>query len=115
MSEEASNKRSLDDTEADPSEERSSRKILKTVKVIRVLCPNYAVGSILGKGGERLKEFKDSTGAKITVSKQGQVFPMMGERYVSIMADLATLQKVVKFRSQIVLKISSQLSILNPK
>jgi len=88
---------SLDNEEASESAAPDNRKILKTVKVIRVLCPNYAVGSILGKGGERLKEFKDSTGARITVSKQGCMFPVINERHVSIMADLSTIQSVVKF------------------
>ena len=96
--EEKSNKRSLDESlDNEDSAAPDNRKILKTVKVIRVLCPNYAVGSILGKGGERLKEFKDSTGARITVSKQGCMFPVINERYVSIMADLGTIQSVVKF------------------
>lgn len=92
-----SKKRGHDDANKSEASDNKSRKILKTVKVIRVLCPNYAVGSILGKGGERLKQFKDSTGARITVSKQGSTFPVLNERYVSIMADLNTIQNVVKF------------------
>ena len=81
----------------DTKDDDKPRKILKTVKVVRVLCPNYSVGSILGKGGERIKQLKDSSGSKISISKQGCVFPVLNERYVSVMADCDTLKDVIEF------------------
>lgn len=51
--------------------------------IIRVLCPNARIGSIIGKGGNVIKKMREETGANIKVEEQ---VPDCDERIVLISA-----------------------------
>ena len=74
-----------------------SRKIAKVVRTVRVLCPTYCVGSVLGKGGEKIKELKQNTGAKIQISKPNSFFPGTNERVISVLADCERLKEIIRY------------------
>jgi len=66
-------------------------------KVIKMLCPFYSAGAIIGKGGEAISGIKSDTGANIKVSKNEERFPKTDERVISISGELEAMQKVVAF------------------
>ena len=86
-------KRAYDDDEG----QRFPKRDRRNEKVIKVLCPYYSAGAIIGKGGEAIKEIKNETGANIQVSKNDVRFPNTEERVISISGDLESMQKVVAF------------------
>ena len=86
-------KRAYDDDDG----QRFPKRDRRNEKVIKVLCPYYSAGAVIGKGGEAIKEIKNETGASIQVSKNDVRFPNTEERVISISGDLESMLKVVAF------------------
>ena len=86
-------KRAYDDDDG----QRFPKRDRRNEKVIKVLCPYYSAGAVIGKGGEAIKEIKNETGANIQVSKNEVRFPNTDERVISISGDLESMQRVVAF------------------
>jgi len=86
-------KRAYDDDEG----QRFPKRDRRNDKVIKVLCPYYSAGAVIGKGGEAIKEIKNETGANIQVSKNDVRFPNTDERVITISGQLEPMQKVVAF------------------
>ena len=81
----------------DDGGQRFPKRDRRNDKVIKVLCPYYSAGAVIGKGGEAIKEIKNETGANIQVSKNDVGFPNTDERVITISGELEPMQKVVAF------------------
>lgn len=64
---------------------------------MKVLCPYYNAGSLIGKGGEAIKQIKDKTGVQIDISKHDARFPGTEERVVTLQGDVTQIQDAVAF------------------
>ena len=64
---------------------------------MKILCPYYNAGSLIGKGGEAIKQIKDKTGVQIDISKHDARFPGTEERVVTLQGDVAQIQDAVAF------------------
>jgi len=73
------------------------RKAHRGGSIMKVLCPYYNAGSLIGRGGEAIKEIKDKTGVQIDISKHDARFPGTEERVVTLQGDVAQIQDAVKF------------------
>jgi len=71
------------------------RKERRSGKVIKVLCPYYSAGAVIGKGGEAIKQIKEESGSNIQVSKFR--FPNTEERVIAISGELNGAMQVIKF------------------
>lgn len=49
-----------------------------------MLCPNTAIGSIIGRGGSVISQLNQKTGAKIKLSQNQDFFPMTNDRVIAI-------------------------------
>lgn len=87
-------KRSYDDSEGG---QKFAKRDRRNEKVIKVLCPYYSAGAVIGKGGEAIKSIKEETGANIQVSKNDVRFPNSDERVISISGEMEAMQKVIAF------------------
>lgn len=87
-------KRSYDDSEGG---QKFAKRDRRNEKVIKVLCPYYSAGAVIGKGGEAIKSIKEETGANIQVSKNNVRFPNSDERVISISGEMEAMQKVIAF------------------
>ena len=54
-------------------------------------------GSIIGKGGEAIKELKSKTKAHIKVSGRDEIFPYTEERIVLLVAPAESMMEAVTF------------------
>ncbi|KXS19610.1 hypothetical protein M427DRAFT_108914 [Gonapodya prolifera JEL478] len=60
----------------------SSAAVDKSVVSVRLLVPHQQVGSIIGKGGARIREIQESSGARIVATKE--MLPQSTERIIEI-------------------------------
>lgn len=81
----------------DEGDQKFAKRDRRNEKVIKVLCPYYSAGAVIGKGGEAIKQIKEETGANIQVSKNNVRFPHTDERVISISGELEAMQKVIAF------------------
>jgi len=81
----------------DEGDQKFAKRDRRNEKVIKVLCPYYSAGAVIGKGGEAIKQIKEETGANIQVSKNNVRFPNTDERVISISGELEAMQKVIAF------------------
>ena len=65
--------------------------------IVKVLIPNHAAGSIIGKGGANIAEVQQSTGAKIKLSPNNDYYPGTQERVGLIMGEVETINKMLNF------------------
>eukprot|EP00976_Prorocentrum_cordatum_P060798 1176047-Prorocentrum_minimum.AAC.12 len=84
----ASLKRSLDDTGVDEMDQRqidkAKRQASNAIEVtFRLLCPVPRSGSVIGKGGEIIKQLRADTGARIRIE---ECLPNAEERVITISA-----------------------------
>lgn len=56
--------------------------------LIKILCPNTAIGSIIGRGGAVINLMNQSTGARIKLSQNQDFFPMTDDRVIGITGSL---------------------------
>ena len=49
-----------------------------------MLCPNVAIGSIIGKGGSVINQLNQSTGARIKLSQNHEFYPTTNDRVIAI-------------------------------
>ena len=63
------------------------------------MLPNFLQlpGSIIGKGGDQIKELKESTDALIKVSRLNEYFPGTEERIILVMGELESAMEAVTF------------------
>ena len=54
-------------------------------------------GSIIGKGGEAIKELKSKINAVVRVSNRDEIFPFTDERIVLVVAPPENVMEAVKF------------------
>jgi len=77
--------------------EEEYRKEPRSGTILKMLCPFYSAGAIIGDGGKEIKGIKESTGIAIQVSKKESRFPGTDERVVSLQGECDVLKTVVKF------------------
>jgi len=65
--------------------------------MIKMLCPFYCAGAIIGKGGETIKELMNKTECDVKISKNDERFPTTSERVVSIQGDHSAVEECVLF------------------
>lgn len=90
MSEDNSRKRPADDD----SEDRQN-KSRRTGYIIKMLCPFWCAGAVIGTGGDEIKQLKEKTGVSIKVSKNFENFPTTNERVVSLQGDLDPIKECI--------------------
>jgi len=73
-------------------EESTTKKI-----TLKILIPGVVAGSIIGKGGESIKELKSKTNAVVRVSNRDEIFPFTDERIVLVVAPPETVMEAVTF------------------
>lgn len=60
--------------------------------VIKILCPYYVAGAVIGKGGENIKEIKERSDAAVVVSQNNVRFPGTNERVISIRGSMEAIK-----------------------
>ena len=61
------------------------------------MIPNYAAGSIIGKGGQNIAQVQQSTGARIKLSPNNDYYPGTQERIGLIMGELENITAMLNF------------------
>lgn len=69
---------------------------MRSGTVLKMLCPFYSAGAIIGDGGKEIKNIKESYGISIQVSKKEVRFPGTDERVITMQGECDTIKKVVK-------------------
>jgi len=87
-------KRSYDDHD---DGQQFPRKERRTGKVIKILCPYYCTGAVIGTKGAAINQIKDESGTNIQVSKGAARFPKTDERVIAISGELEGQLKVIQF------------------
>lgn len=72
--------------------------------VTRFLVSNAAAGSVIGKGGTNITEYQSKTGARIQLSRSGEVFPGTYDR---VMLLAGTLRQVGVLREPMLCTVFS--------
>ena len=65
--------------------------------MIKMLCPYYCAGAIIGKGGETIKELMDKTECDVKISKNDERFPTTSERVISVQGDQTAVEECIIF------------------
>ena len=65
--------------------------------MIKMLCPYYCAGAIIGKGGETIKELMDKTECDVKISKNDERFPTTSERVISVQGDQSSVEECIIF------------------
>jgi len=91
-SEEDSKKRPADDA---GSEENAKKQQRTENFVIKMLCPFWCVGAVIGSGGECIKKMKEDTGCSVKISKNFENFPSTNERVVSFKGDREKIKTLI--------------------
>jgi len=85
-------KRSYDD-----DGQQFPRKERRTGKVIKILCPYYCTGAVIGTKGAAIDGIKQESGTNIQVSKGAARFPKTDERVIAISGELEGQMTVIQF------------------
>ena len=80
----------------DNEQESGPRKEARSGTIIKMLCPYYSAGAIIGDQGKEIKTIKDNLGVAIQVSKKDVRFPKTDERVITLQGDSETLKKAIK-------------------
>jgi len=78
-------------SEDSPAPEVNSRP-RRSGSVIKILCPYYVAGAVIGKGGENIKEIKERSDAAVVVSQNNVRFPGTNERVISIRGSMEAIK-----------------------
>ncbi|XP_020896994.1 RNA-binding protein Nova-1 [Exaiptasia diaphana] len=65
--------------------------------ILKVLVPNYAAGSIIGKGGQNIAQVQQSTGARIKLSPNNHYYPGTQERIGLIIGEVENIITMLNF------------------
>lgn len=65
--------------------------------ILKILVPNYAAGSIIGKGGQNIAQVQQSTGARIKLSPNNHYYPGTQERIGLIIGEVDTIITMLDF------------------
>jgi len=84
------------DRKRGPDSDHGPRKEMRSGTIIKMLCPFYSAGAIIGDGGKEIKSIKENMGINIQVSKKEVRFPGTDERVVTLQGECETIKKVVK-------------------
>ena len=84
------------DRKRGPDYDQGSRKEMRSGTVLKMLCPFYSAGAIIGDGGKEIKNIKESYGISIQVSKKDVRFPGTDERVITMQGECETIKKCVK-------------------
>lgn len=79
-----------------PDSDNGPRKEMRSGTIIKMLCPFYSAGAIIGDGGKEIKSIKETMGISIQVSKKEVRFPGTDERVVTLQGECETIKKVIK-------------------
>lgn len=86
----------MGDRKRGPDSDHGPRKEMRSGTIIKMLCPFYSAGAIIGDGGKEIKSIKESMGINIQVSKKEVRFPGTDERVVTLQGECETIKKVIK-------------------
>lgn len=64
--------------------------------LFKLLCPAYAAGSVIGKGGAVINEITHITGAKIRVSQSTEIYPGTEDRIIVIAGEKNCIFSAIK-------------------
>lgn len=73
------------------------KKERRSGKVIKVLCPYYCTGAVIGTKGASINQIKEESNTNIQVSKGAARFPRTDERVIAVSGELDGLMKVIAF------------------
>jgi len=73
------------------------KKERRSGKVIKVLCPYYCTGAVIGTKGAAINQIKEESNTNIQVSKGAARFPRTDERVIAVSGELDGLMKVIAF------------------
>ena len=65
--------------------------------ILKILVPNYAAGSIIGKGGQNIAQVQQTTGARIKLSPNNHYYPGTQERIGLIIGEVDTIVTMLDF------------------
>lgn len=68
--------------------------------MLKMLCPYYCAGAIIGKGGETIKELMDKTDCDVKISKNDERFPTTSERVISVQGDQSAVEECILFSQE---------------
>ena len=88
------------DSDDDRSKDYDSKRRRSNVHIIKLLCPYYIAGAVIGKGGERIREVKDRSGANIEISRHEARFPNTDERVIAIEGERDELQSAARYLNE---------------
>lgn len=92
---------SRDRYDSDEDKERyESKRRRSQVHIVKLLCPYYIAGAVIGKGGERIREVKDRSGASIEISRHEARFPNTDERVIAIEGERDELQSACRYLNE---------------
>jgi len=81
-------------SEGSPVPDNNSRP-RRSGSVIKILCPYYVAGAVIGKGGENIKDIKEQSDAAVVVSQNNVRFPGTNERVISIRGSMEAIKTCV--------------------
>lgn len=88
------------DSDDDRDRNYDSKRRRNNVHIIKLLCPYYIAGAVIGKGGERIREVKDRSGANIEISRHEARFPNTDERVIAIEGERDELQSAARYLNE---------------
>lgn len=93
---------SRDRYDSDDERDRNydSKRRRNNIHIIKLLCPYYIAGAVIGKGGERIREVKDRSGANIEISRHEARFPNTDERVIAIEGERDELQSATRYLNE---------------
>ncbi|KAK3745686.1 hypothetical protein QZH41_019011 [Actinostola sp. cb2023] len=65
--------------------------------ILKILVPNYAAGSIIGKGGQNIAQVQQTTGARIKLSPNNHYYPGTQERIGLIIGEVENIITMLDF------------------
>jgi len=65
--------------------------------LVKVIIPNYAAGSIIGKGGQNINQIQQTFGARIKLSPNNEYYPGTQERILVIMGELDQIMAMLNY------------------
>ena len=91
---------SRDRYDSDEDRDRSDSKRRKSGHILKMLCPYYIAGAVIGKGGEKIREVKDRSGAAIEISRHDSRFPNTDERVIALQGERDELQAASRYLNE---------------
>ena len=101
----------------DDDSDYRQRKQMKSGNIIKMLCPFYSAGAVIGEKGCHFKQMKEDADCSIDITKQTVRYPDTDERVITIQGETENLIKVVKLIQDKIRddKIPSHVKNIDPK